>query len=456
MNPTDHFFGGGGQTDLSPVTMAIAAVAALLIAVLPRRYVLVPLIVSCILLPLEQQVVVAGIHLPVARLLILVGLLRLCMLGDAGRTVWTQVDKLFFAFCVSNVITYVILWGEVGALINRLGFFFNAMGMYLLVRKLIATREDLDRLTKTLVWVFAAIALSMAFELATGRNLISILGGVPAASVIREGKIRAQGPFSHPLTGGAIGASLLCLAYGLWWQDKKNKVTAATGVLAALVISIAASSSTSSLTFAAGLVALAAWRWRSQLHSFWWGLTGVLIILHICMKAPVWALIARIDLTGSSSGYHRYILVDQFIRRFGEWWLFGTLTTANWGSDAWDTINSYVAAGTSGGLVNFVLFVAVLVVACRRLKDKRVASSHDPALARRCWVLSALIFTHSVAFFGIAYFDQSQFVWYAELAMVSSVLMLQPAVRAKSARSRVHYYPPDAPFLLENESHSLV
>ena len=45
----------------------------------------------------------------------------------------------------------------------------------------------------------------------------------------------------------------------------------------------------------------------------------VLVTLHLVMKAPVWALLARIDLTGSSSGYHRYVLIDQCISRFSEW-----------------------------------------------------------------------------------------------------------------------------------------
>ena len=51
------------------------------------------------------------------------------------------------------------------------------------------------------------------------------------------------------------------------------------------------------------------------------------------MKAPVWALIARVDLTGSSSSYQRYQLVDMTIRHFGAWWLIGTPDYVNWGSD---------------------------------------------------------------------------------------------------------------------------
>jgi hypothetical protein len=51
------------------------------------------------------------------------------------------------------------------------------------------------------------------------------------------------------------------------------------------------------------------------------------------MKAPVWFLIARIDLAGGSSGYHRAMLIDTFLRHFGDWWLLGTKDAFSWGWD---------------------------------------------------------------------------------------------------------------------------
>jgi hypothetical protein len=174
------------------------------------------------------------------------------------------------------------------------------------------------------------------------------------------------------------------------------------------------------LTLVASILGLLLWPLRRLLSGIRWAVLLTLITLHMVMKAPVWALIGRIDLTGSSSGYHRYTLVDQFIRRFSEWWLVGTPTTANWGWDMWDTINSYVNAGTNGGLITFLLFVGLLTVSFQELGNTRKA---QPERARQCWVLGAMLFAQAVAFFGIEYFDQTQFVWYASLAIISSAVV---------------------------------
>ena len=104
----------------------------------------------------------------------------------------------------------------------------------------------------------------------------------------------------------------------------------------------------------------------------------------------------------------------------------GTRGTSSWGWDMWDTINSYVAAGTEGGVVNFLLFIALFVVAFRQLGRARKRAVEDPALQRLTWVLGTLLFAHAVAFFGIAYFDQSQFIWYTELAMIAAAVSLTP------------------------------
>jgi uncharacterized membrane protein YwzB len=426
---TQHFFGGGGQTDVSLLTLLLVVAASISLLTVPRRYLVVPMIVATVLIPLDQQVVLGGIHLMMARILIVVGWARVAQLKSQdspyAKAAWTPIDTVFLLYCISNTVMYVVLWsGDTGALINRGGFIFNACGTYFFMRYLITTLEDLERVMKVLAGVFVIVAAGMLVEQFTGQNVFSVLGSIPLRSVTRDGAIRAQGTFVHPLTAGAIGATLLPVCFGVWWINRKNKGLAILGVIASFVIGIASRSSTALLVLAAGVVGMSMWPWRQHMRVLRWSVLAILVCLHMVMKAPVWALIARIDLTGSSSGYHRYILVDQFIRRFSEWCLVGTRTTAGWGWDMWDTINSYVAAGTSGGLVNFVLFVAVFVIAFQQLGRSRLTASNEPQLERMLWVLSTLLFVHAVAFFGIDYFDQSQFVWYAELAMIAAATTL--------------------------------
>jgi hypothetical protein len=151
-----------------------------------------------------------------------------------------------------------------------------------------------------------------------------------------------------------------------------------------------------------------------------WGFVATLVFLHLVMKAPVWALIARVDVVGGSSGYHRYMLVDQFIRRFGDWWLLGTKVNSEWGWDMWDLANQYVAVGEVSGLLPFVFFLAIIVCGfkyvglARKVCEEKRKKENEAFL----WAIGAALFANVVAFFGISYFDQTQVVWYALLAII--------------------------------------
>ena len=159
---------------------------------------------------------------------------------------------------------------------------------------------------------------------------------------------------------------------------------------------------------------------RRHMRAFRWGLLSVLVGLHLVMKAPVWALIARIDLTGSSSGYHRFMLVDGCIRHFSEWWLFGFKNYDQWGWDMWDLSNQYVAYAITGGLV-----ITGLIHRYYRSKlwtawERRGGLSRETQNKNGFCGASALaLLSHVVAYFGIGYFDQMQFAWFALLAIIS-------------------------------------
>jgi len=437
----EHYFGAPGQTEIHPGALLALCLAVLLLFVLPRRYAFIPLLAAAVFIPPQQVVIVFSLHLTLTRILIGCAWLRLLwtrfVQQGPALPLWQSLDTVMVACYTTGIVTFFLLWGEGGAIVNRLGLLYNALGIYFFMRYILRDARDLDRLAKTLAWVMVVIATFMLVEQSTGRNLFSVFGGVTEFTEIRDGKLRSQGPFAHPLTAGAVGATLFPLMIGLWWQGRKtrrkNKTVALLGAVAAGVMAVTSMTSTSLVVLAAGIFALCMWPLRRFLPWFRWGTVAALIALHMVMKAPVWALIARIDLTGSSSSYHRYQLVDQFIRRFGEWWLVGTRNTVNWGWDMWDTINSYVAAGTDGGLIGFVLFVAILVVAFRRLGIARTAWAVEPEHERRLWVLGTVLFAHAVAFFGIGYFDQSSFLWYAELAMIATAVSLRRTVQ-ESAR----------------------
>jgi hypothetical protein len=455
---TQHFFGGGGDTVVTAFALAIAAIAAILLLAVPRRFVCVPFLAAVVLIPIDQQIMVGPVHVTLARLLILVAGGRLLLAGTSGAKAFksTRMDLVVFAYCASTAVTFIILWGgEGGAIINRCGFLLNYLGAYWVMRLGVRTVEDLERCVKCLVWVFVLISVGMIAEQASGRNIFAVVGGVPSESVTRNGKIRAQGPFIHPLTAGTAGATMLPLAIGLWWVSKGsrkkrgNRCLALAGTAACFAMAGASMSSSAPLTVVAGLFGLWLWPWRNMLSLIRWSVLALLVVLHVFMKAPVWALISRIDLTGSSSGYHRYMLVEQFFQRFAEWWLVGSQGTNHWGIDMWDTINSYVAAGTGGGLITFLLYIGVYVVGFKTVGQVRRQA--NDMCKKWGWILGCVLFAHAVAVFGIAYFDQSQFVWLFNLAALASVSSIDPNAGVNTQRIDASRRRPDDNWLVAHE-----
>ena len=45
------------------------------------------------------------------------------------------------------------------------------------------------------------------------------------------------------------------------------------------------------------------------------GVVLMLVALHFAMKKPVWHLIARIDIVGGSTGWHRYNLINKAVEK---------------------------------------------------------------------------------------------------------------------------------------------
>jgi hypothetical protein len=179
-------------------------------------------------------------------------------------------------------------------------------------------------------------------------------------------------------------------------------------------------SSTPLMGFLAALIFWYAWPYRNQMHILRWGIVLILIALHMVMKAPVWMLIARVDVIAGNSGYHRAMLVDQCIRHFSDWWLVGTNAAGTWGWDLWDTSNQFVQEAENAGLLTFILFISVIAASFRRIAKARHLVEDDPQKERYMWCLTVTLLTNCICFFGITYFDHTRMMWFAFLAIVSA------------------------------------
>jgi hypothetical protein len=430
LEPENLTFGGGiSETILNPFVFVAVLIAGVLIITLPRNKAIVPFLVTSILIPTDQILVLGPFHFPVIRILILFGLIRIFFSKlTAKEPIFSRgingMDKAVMLLAVFTTVNGILLWQQSQAVIKFSGDLYSAFGVYFLLRFLIQGEEDVRKTLRVLACLVAFIAGIMIWEQLTGRNpLYAALGGVRnyqgTAAHGAEDKLRGTGSFAHPILAGTFGGFCFPLLVGLWWRgEKADRKYALLGIAAAPVMAFAANSSTALFGLIGGIIALSFWPIRRLMRLVRWAIVTIIVSLHIVMKAPVWHLISRVDLTGGSSSYHRYQLVNQCILHFSDWWLIGTKNYGDWGWDMWDLSNQYVATADTAGLVPFILLLAIIVFGFKYVGIARRAAEGNRRQELFIWALGASLFANVVAFFGISYFDQTVVAWYAILSMI--------------------------------------
>jgi hypothetical protein len=287
------------------------------------------------------------------------------------------------------------------------------------------------------VTLFCTLVLAafMALEAATGHNLFAMIGGVPFETVIREGRLRCQGAFSHPIMAGVFGATWFPLFVALWWLGQRP--LALVGAAAAIVVTFASASSTPVMALILSIIALMAWPIRWNLREIRWAVLALAVVLHFVREKPIWHLISRLNVVGGSTGWHRYNVMDAAIRNFDEWFLFGAKTIDHWNIWANDVTNEYVVVGIGGGFLAMCIFIAILAFGFQgagAAAKSRVLSGSQRRLA---WCIGAMLFSHAMSFTSVSYFGQMRTVFYLQLGIVASLAEIhRRALRADARRKR--------------------
>jgi hypothetical protein len=408
-----------------------AVINAVLLLQVPRRWAHLPLLLGALYMSTGQTV--SGM-----RLMILAGMLRVFIKRERISGGLVALDRMMFVWSAWAVCSSVFHSPFSGALVARLGLVYDGLGIYWLLRIFIQTPEDFLMLAKTLMVLLIPLAVAMWLERVMAYNWFSLLGAPAgiAEDRIRNGKVRAMGPFAHPILAGTVGAVCLPLVV-LYWR--RNRKLAAAGLAGAMGMIVASGSSGPILTAASALGALGLWKVRDHLKTVRRATLLLIIALAVVMNAPVYYLLSYIDLTGSSTGWHRAALIDVTRQHFSEWWMAGTDYTRHWmptgipaNRNHTDITNVYIVMGVVGGMPLMLLFIGVLRLGfCavgNALRQMDEASLEDQLLV---WALGAILFSHAVTFVSVAYFDQTIVLYYLVLAAAGSI-WAEVAFRQKS------------------------
>lgn len=447
MEPQNFRFGGGAaDTLLSPLVAVAMLIVIVLVFTLPRNKVIVPFLLGCFTIPLQQVVVLGGMHFPVLRILIIAALIRRATLkGKSSEGKYpggfNGIDRMVIVWAVSVELLCSLQFMETQVFIHNFGDFLDMLGGFLVVRYFIVDRETVRRAIKTLAIVCIIQGVCMLNEQIIHVNVFGYIGGFGPALTIRDGKIRSEGALSC-ISGGAFGGTLIPLFLGLL-TERRSRILACAGLAGATAMVFTSNSSTSLLALGASTLGILMWPLRKHMRFVRWGLSLTIIALHLVMKAPVWALIARIDLTGSSSGYHREQLVDNCIRHFGDWWLMGYKDYDQWGFCMFDLCNQFVVQAVLGGLVALVAYIAIFSRSFARIGISRKKVEGDRRREFFLWCQGSTLFAVVAAHFGINYPATTQLglfiLW--TLASMTAFEVLQPAEVKAEVRHEAHLLP---------------
>jgi len=420
-------------TSLNLLGLCFIFSAGFLVFVLPRRLAFIPILITACYITYGQQIVILGFNFTVLRLVILIAWIRLFARSELRALRLNSIDKVFISWLITSFVVNMLLWQTHEALTNNLGRAFNALGLYFLFRVLIRDISEIENFIKKSAIIILPLALIMIFESFSGENIFAFFGGVPEISSLRNGHVRAQGPFRFAGLAGTVGAVLMPLYVALWFSER-TKFNAIIGFAAATIIMIAAHSSGPLLSYCIGILALMMWPLRRRMRIVQYAIFFSIIFLHVVMKAPVWYLIARVSSITGGTGWHRSEIIDAAIRNFNEWWLIGTQNTGNWvpyffgvdsssyGTERADITNQYIAEGVNGGLVSMLLFVIIIILCFREIGIALQRNEDQPlSIQIITWSLGASLLVHITDFLSVSYFDQTIVFWYLLIAMISAL-----------------------------------
>lgn len=405
--------------------IAFTAVNGLLLLILPRRFAIVPLLLAAAYMPREQDIIIASAHFSVLRLLVLVGALRVILRGERLGGGLNGLDMAMLAWAAYLLLTSVFHTSD--ALMFRSGVVWSDLGCYLLLRCFIRDADDVKQAFRIACVLLLPLALLMLHEKLSAQNLFGLLFGDSSSAVIRDDRVRARGPFASPILAGTVGATLLPLALYLWTTGRRGP--AFVGLFSSLTIVVAATASGPLVMVASSVFALMLWPLRAALRLMRWLAVSLLLVLHMVMNDPVYFLMARIDFTGGSRGWHRAQLIRQALEHLDEWWAVGTDYTRHWmptgipaNAAHTDITNHFLAMGVMGGLLLVLIYILV-VRAAFRIVGEAIAGGDLKTKPRRllAWCLGTALFAHVVNFLSISLFDQSAVFFLLILACIGAL-----------------------------------
>ena len=364
--------------------------------------------------------------MPGYRLILALGLLRLIVRRESIFGGFNRIDRLMVAWAGWILLaSFFQVWSPGSGPKYAAGNIMNATFSYFLIRAWCHGLTETKALLKAIAVLLAPVAVSMFLELLLHRNLFSVLGA-SGAVFVRDGKIRALGPFAHPILAGTVGSVLYAYMFAIW---KEHRTYAVIGIVATTSMVLSSNSSGPLMGLILTSVALVAWWCRKWMKVFLYAALGLYILLDLVMSRPAYFVISKINLTGSSTGWHRARLIQASIEHFSDWFLFGTQNTLHWigipiaaDPDSSDITNYYLKNGVDGGFLAMLLVILMIWCAFswvgRLINSSLISPAHNKF---SIWCLGAGLFNFAISSLSVSYNDQTIIFFWLCVSLISAL-----------------------------------
>lgn len=395
----------GGHTIIHPVGVAVLVLCCYFIFFRRKSLVIPALLIFIFVVPNAQRIHIISLDFSFLRIVILAALARAAFGGEFRALKTNKADNLVIWWMLWSVIAYGFLNGSLSAAVTRAGFMVDAVGAYFVGRIYVKTWSDMKQIAIFLGYASIPMVIFFLVERSSGRNLFSVFGGIRDYILVREGKLRCQGPFSHPIMAGLFWASILPWLAVVWNRREASKPLLTLMFASMTLIILNTASSTPVMAVLLIGLGLMFFPYRGTLPLLRWLALFGLIAAQIVMEKGAAHLLARVNIFSGSTGWHRYHLIDQAINHLGEWFLVGTLSTQHWGEGLEDVTNQYILEGVRGGVLGMMLFVAFLV-ALFQLVGRAIQVSDSDQDRWIYWCAGVGLFAHMFSFLSVSYFGQ--------------------------------------------------
>ncbi len=412
---------------MTPLCMLLVIILCASILFVSKKYMIVPFIVGMCFIPSDKSIQIASLDFQVLRIIALFSLLRVSTDNSIRNVRINTIDRLFFSYHILGAIIYIIASTNLLATsIYKCGQLVDSIAIYLTFRSIIQNKETILAASKTLALCILFLTPFTIYEYFAATNLFSILGRESIA--MRDGEIRAACTFNHSILFGSFAASCFPIIWGYYSQNK-NKFYI-IHIISAIFFVIASSSSGPLASLLLAIIILILFRWKIHIKKFYYLFIILMLFIHFAREKPIWHFIfIRLSLKSSSTGYHRYNLIEAAIKEFDKWWLFGYGNRGpDWHTKYWswasadftDVTNHYLLEGVRGGFFTMALFIILCYISIKSLGSYAI---HKTTSQEQWfwWGWTVALIAHCSSMLSVGYWGQITMFLYLNFAVASYV-----------------------------------